>query len=316
MTAGRPHVAPDPEPTNAHAHPARYRGRFAPSPTGPLHLGSLVAAMASYLQALVNEGEWLLRIENIDPPREVEGAADAIIGSLQAHGFRWHGEILYQNDRRDRFDDVVAKLLDRELAYPCDCTREQVRAVARRGKAGPIYPGTCHSRTAPPAASTPVAMRVRTAGTHVAFDDLLQGHIECDVDEEIGDFIVRRKDGLIGYNLAVVVDDHDQRITEIVRGADLLDLTPAQIHLQRLLALDTPAYMHVPMVVNRDGIKLSKQTGALALSDSRAAENLLEGLKLLRQAPPTRLASATVDEIWDWARDHWHPLNLSGLREI
>jgi glutamyl-Q tRNA(Asp) synthetase len=161
-----------------------------------------------------------------------------------------------------------------------------------------------------------VAIRVRTSESDVAFDDLLQGHIECNVEHEIGDFIVRRKDGLIGYNLAVVVDDHDQKITEIVRGADLLDFTPAQIHLQHLLDLDTPAYMHVPVVLNRDGKKLSKQTGAQPLSDSRAARNLVEGLELLAQEPPASLVTAAVDDIWDWARDHWRPRNLRGMREI
>ena len=314
MTAGRPRVASDPESTQE--APARYRGRFAPSPTGPLHFGSLVAAIASYLQALVNDGEWLLRIENIDPPREVEGATAAIVRSLQAHGFEWHGDILYQHEHDHRFNDVVSMLLERGQAYPCNCTREQVRTSARSGKAGPIYPGTCAARTAPLDAATPVAIRVRTSGANLTFTDLLQGHNDCEVEKEIGDFIVRRKDGLIGYNLAVVVDDHDQRITEIVRGADLLDFTPAQIHLQRVLGFETPGYMHVPVVLNRDGKKLSKQTGALALSDSRAARNLVEGLDLLAQQPSANLASASLDDIWDWARHHWRPENLRGMREI
>jgi len=312
--AGRSRVTIEPE--LSESGKTRYRGRFAPSPTGPLHFGSLVAAIASYLQALENDGDWLLRIENIDPPREVSGATGAIIDSLQAHGFRWHGDILYQKEHADRFAEAVAKLLDRGLAYPCDCSREQIRAIARSGKAGAIYPGTCRLRTTPPAATKPAAIRVGTSGASVFFEDLLQGPIDCNVEDEIGDFIVRRKDGLTGYNLAVVIDDHDQRITEIVRGADLLDFTPAQIYLQRLLDLDTPAYLHVPVVMKQDGSKLSKQTGAQALDDSSAAKNLFDGLDFLAQNPPANLRTAAIDDIWIWARDNWRPLKLRGSREI
>jgi len=307
-------VVPDPEPESTKS--ARYRGRFAPSPTGPLHLGSLVAAMASYLQASVNDGEWLLRIENIDPPREVPGATQSIIQSLQAHGFAWHGDILYQQDNDPVFRDAVQALLDRQLAYACICTREQVRATARVGKSGPIYPGTCANKQLDATGAAPTAIRVSTADANAAFEDGLQGHVESDLATQIGDFIVRRKDGLIGYNLAVVVDDHHQQMTEIVRGADLLDFTPAQIHVQRLLGLDTPRYVHIPVLINPDGSKLSKQTGAPPLDDLRAAENLFEGLRLLRQQPPTRLANAPVDEIWAWARKHWRMENLHGVREI
>lgn len=283
----------------------RYRGRFAPSPTGPLHRGSLVAAIASYLQAHAHHGEWLLRIEDIDPPRAVSGAADAIIGALQAHGFRWHGDILYQRHNTQRFSAVVARLLDSGLAYACTCSRAELRRTARSGATGVIYPGTCRQRALSPDGDPPTAIRISTAGATVAFEDRLQGRIECEIEREIGDFIIRRKDGLIAYSLAVALDDHDQGMTEIVRGADLLDFTSAQIYLQQVLGLARPTYCHVPVVATADGTKLSKQTGATALDNSRAAGNLVEGLTFLGQCPPAQLATATVDEVWSWARDNW-----------
>jgi len=228
----------------------QYRGRFAPSPTGPLHFGSLVAAVVSYLQALVAGGEWLLRIEDIDPPREPAGAAEQIIDALSVHGFRWSGDILFQRHNLQRFEAVAESLFQRGLAFACTCSRETVRATARTGPVGPIYPGTCRDKTFDSKKSH--AIRMRTANQHVSFEDRLQGHIDCSLDKDIGDFIIRRKDGLIAYSLAVVLDDHDQGITEIVRGIDLLQFTPAQIHLQRVLGLNTPAYMHVPIAVTQN----------------------------------------------------------------
>jgi len=283
----------------------RYRGRFAPSPTGPLHFGSLVAAIASYLQASRNDGEWLLRIEDIDPPRAAPGAADDIVAALDVHGFRWDGDVIYQSRNTDRFRAVIAKLLEDELAYACVCSRAEIRSVARTGPAGRIYPGTCRSRIRTSDDAQPTAIRLLTAGARISFDDLVQGYIECDVEREIGDFVIRRKDGLIGYSLAVVVDDHDEHISEIVRGADLLGFTPAQIHLQRVLGLSRPTYCHVPVVTNRDGDKLSKQTGAVAIDCARAPDNLVRGLKFLGQCPPDELAQSAVDEVWAWAREHW-----------
>ena len=283
-----------------------YRGRFAPSPTGPLHIGSLVAAIASYLEALTRRGEWLVRIEDIDPPRQVAGAADAILTSLERHGFHWDGAPLFQGTNVERFQQVTDDLLDAATAYYCRCSREEIRRIATRFAAtGPVYPGTCRDRSVLPSGDRACAVRVRTAGTTVQFDDRLQGQIDCDVECEIGDFVVRRKDGLIAYSLAVVVDDHDQGITDIVRGADLFEFTPAQIHLQRLLAFDTPSYCHVPIVANRDGQKLSKQTGAAALDDANAARNLVDGLDLLGQAPPRELGKSSVSEVWAWAKQNW-----------
>ena len=298
-------MAPDPAAPNAAGPGERYRGRFAPSPTGPLHFGSLVAAIASYLRAASNDGEWLLRIEDIDPPREEPGAANEIIAALDAHGFRWHGAAVYQSRHTERFGDVVATLLNDELAYACVCSRAEIRRIARRGPAGSIYPGTCRSRNVIPTDVAPAAMRIRTTGARIVFDDLVQGHIECDVEREIGDFVIRRKDGLIAYSLAVVIDDHDENISEIVRGADLLEFTPAQIYLQQLLGLSRPTYCHVPVVTNRDGTKLSKQTGAIAIDPALAPTNLVRGLEFLGQDPPGELAKGGVDDVWAWAREHW-----------
>ena len=294
---------------------SNYRGRFAPSPTGPLHFGSLIAATASYLQARVNRGEWLLRIENIDPPRELAGADLLIIASLQAHGFRWDGDILYQHDSIEHCQNVIADLLARDLAYPCTCSREQIRKIAQPGPVGLIYPGTCRGNHGDQSVDTPHAIRVRTTGTHTVFDDAVRGRFDCDIPTRIGDFIIRRKDGLVAYSLAVVIDDHAQGITEVVRGADLLEFTPAQLHLQNLLGLTTPRYMHVPIALNPAGDKLSKQTNAPAIDDATPAANLFRCLQFLGQSPPTPLATATLTDIWDWSVTHWNPRKLAAVRE-
>ncbi len=301
-----------------------YRGRFAPSPSGPLHFGSLVAATTSYLQAQANNGEWWLRIEDIDPPREVAGASEAIISSLAAHGFIWTGEIQYQSRNREQHDAAIKELLDTSQAYPCTCTRKHIRATAKSGPAGPVYPGTC--RNGPDSGMSAHkalasndgtrAIRIRTSDEPVAFTDQLQGQIEQRIRSQIGDILVLRKNKLIAYHLAVVVDDHAQGITEIVRGTDLLESTPVQIFLQRMLGLATPAYMHFPIAVDSSGDKLSKQTGAKPVNDATPVSNLLRCLQFLGQQPPDELSDSTVAIIWDWARENWHPEALSGVRNL
>lgn len=286
----------------------RYRGRFAPSPTGPLHFGSLIAAVASYLQARVAGGEWLLRIEDIDPPREAPGAAEQIIEALVAHEFRWSGEIIFQRQHLPRFEAAANALLENKLAFACTCSRESIRISARQGPVGPIYPGTCRGRAV--AGNDAYAIRMCTAGQRVRFEDRLQGTIDCSLEDDIGDFVIRRKDGLIAYSLAVALDDHDQGITEIVRGHDLLHFTPAQIFIQRTLSLHTPVYMHVPVVMTEAGEKLSKQTGATALNNQSAAENLFRSLEFLCQSPPKELRKASIGTIWDWACANWRPQRL------
>ena len=287
--------------------PSRYRGRFAPSPTGPLHLGSLVAATASYLQALVAGGEWLLRIEDIDPPRELPGATDDILRVLESHGFCWSGDIRWQRQRQPGHLAAVEVLLAANLAFRCDCSRKDILAVARRGPTGPVYPGTCRHKAPGMVPTANAAIRIAAAPTLIRFVDRLQGPQCCRLDRDIGDFVIRRRDGLIAYVLAATLDDHAQRITEVVRGTDLLVMTPGQIWLQSLLGLDEPAYLHVPVVRNAAGQKLSKQTGAQPLAPDTPGANLCQALTCLGQRPPAELARDAPGLIWDWAAANWDP---------
>jgi len=291
--------------------PVPYVGRFAPSPTGPLHFGSLVAAVASYLQARVDDGRWLLRIEDIDPPREQSGASEEIIRSLEHYGFEWNGDIIYQSASSDAHDAALTSLLERNLAYRCRCSRRDL-ADAPRGALGVIYPGTCRNGCAEGEA----AIRVRTNDSQVAFDDRLQGRISQQLESESGDFIIRRRDGLIAYHLAVVIDDEIQGVTEIVRGIDLIDSTPRQIRLQQLLGYRTPNYAHIPIITHANGDKLSKLTGAPGVSLDDAARTLVEALSDLQQRPPPELATATLAEIWSWAIANWQLGNISGHQAI
>jgi glutamyl-Q tRNA(Asp) synthetase len=304
-----------PMPTNQHATNTTtapiYRGRFAPSPTGPLHFGSLIAAVASYLQAKACGGEWLVRIEDIDPHREIPGASAAILDSLRIHGFEFP-DPLYQSSRLDLYRQITAELLKSDLAYPCSCTRQQLRQSASSGRAGYIYPGTCRSGNA----SDAVSVRIRTTDTPVEFIDALQGRQSCHLESEVGDFLIRRGDGFVAYQLAVVIDDHDQQITEVVRGTDLLYSTFMQISLQQALQYSTPGYMHFPIAVRPDGEKLSKQTGALALSSKNPVNNLFQTLVFLKQNPDESLQHASLKDIWEWASQHWNPNPLISLRNL
>lgn len=293
------------------SEPARYVGRFAPSPTGPLHFGSLLAAVASYLQARANRGKWLLRVEDIDPPREQPGAAKRILKALEAYGFEWDGPVSYQSRFAKRHNELVQVLLDRGHAYPCSCSRRDL-AGARRGPLGAIYPGTCRNGSGPGDA----AIRIRTDNDPIRFVDGLQGEQTQRLEAESGDFVIRRRDGLIAYQLAVVADDHDQGITEVVRGIDLLDSTPRHIHLQRLLEFDTPAYLHIPVAETADGEKLSKMTGAREICLRGVRPVLVRAIDALGQHPPADLADAGLESIWDWATANWRPLALAGQKSI
>jgi len=280
-----------------------YRGRFAPSPTGPLHLGSLVAAVGSYLEARHRGGQWRVRMEDIDPPREVAGAADSILRVLDAHGFEWDGEVWYQSRRSAFYLAAIEQLKSGGYIYGCACSRKEIADSAIRGIDGPVYPGTC--RQGMPAGRTVRALRFRVGEGATEFVDAIQGKQHQVLASEVGDFVVQRADGFFAYQLAVVVDDAAQGITHIVRGADLLDSTARQIELQRRLGFATPEYAHLPVLVNEQGEKLSKQTRAAPILIERAGEQLTAALVLLGQSPAAGLARAPVRDIWSWAVENW-----------
>jgi glutamyl-Q tRNA(Asp) synthetase len=289
--------------------PLPYIGRFAPSPTGPLHFGSLVAAVASYLQARSKGGRWLLRIEDIDPPRELAGASDEIIEALQRYGFEWDGDVIFQSENQAAHKSALSSLIDQGLAYRCRCSRRDL-ADAPRGALGTIYPGSCRNGCD----SGEAAIRIRTNDAEIAFDDELQGRIVQQLESESGDFVIRRRDGLIAYHLAVVVDDEIQGVTEVVRGIDLMDSTPRQIYLQQLLGYRTPSYIHIPVITNADGDKLSKLTGAPAIPLDAVSKTLCAALHALRQNPPHELSSAPLSDVWIWARETWQMEKLLGCK--
>jgi glutamyl-Q tRNA(Asp) synthetase len=269
-----------------------YVGRFAPSPTGPLHFGSLVAAVASWLDARAQGGEWLVRIEDVDEPRTVPGAADEILRALEAFGLSWDGPVVRQSERAGRYRAALESLASRGLVYRCRCSRREIADSALRGIDAMIYPGTC--RALGLGAETDGADRLRVPEGIVEFTDRVMGRVAQDVQREIGDFVLRRRDGLFAYQLAVVVDDADQGITDVVRGADLLLSTPRQIVLQRSLGLPRPRYLHVPVATTQAGEKLSKQTGAAPV-DARHASGLLgEALAFLGQPAPESGTPATM----------------------
>ena len=295
---------------------ARYRGRFAPSPTGPLHLGSLFAAVGSFLEARARGGEWLVRIEDIDPPREVPGAAGDILRALEAYSLHWDGAVLFQSRRLGAYRELVDRLRQVGLAYDCACSRSDVEKTnALLGRPGSrVYPGTCRRGTA--RSDPPPLVRLRTAPETVEFTDRLQGRFAQSIETDVGDFVLLRRDGYAAYQLAVVADDHAQGVTDVVRGTDLLDSTPRQIYLQRLLGYPSPDYMHLPVIATPSGEKLSKQTGATALPNDRKGEIAWQVLDCLGQAPPPPLRGAAPAELWHWAIPRWRPERLAGRRSI
>jgi len=286
----------------------RYRGRFAPSPTGPLHFGSLVAAMASYADARAARGEWLVRIEDVDTPRARAGAIDAILNALERFGFEWNGPVWRQSQRQAAYEAALEALASAGLVYRCACTRRE-RAGDPLGRIGErIYPGTCRNGLDAQRRVRPrTAVRVRVPLAPIAFNDRLYGLQRQALADDVGDFVVRRSDGLFAYQLAVVVDDAAQAVSDVVRGADLLASTPRQIFLQRALGLPTPRYLHVPIAIDANGAKLSKQTGARAPPSALPA--LEAAWRFLQQpAPPQELSS--VREFWTFAHAHWQPSRL------
>jgi len=273
-----------------------YIGRFAPTPSGPLHSGSLLAALASFLDARSQQGKWLVRIENTDPPREQPGASNEILNALEAHQLFWDDSVAYQSERTHLYQNATATLLEQDLAFYCTCSRLQL-------KDQPIYPGTCRRcRQAP---DNPAAIRVICQPITISFDDRIQGQQNHQMAEEVGDFIIYRKDLLPAYQLATAVDDALQGITHVVRGYDLLDSTPRQMYLQHMLKHHSASYAHIPVLAKSDGQKLSKQNLATPLSLATCNNNLVKALSLLNQNPPAELLGASCTDILDWATRNW-----------
>lgn len=283
-----------------------YIGRFAPSPSGPLHFGSLVAALGSCLQALANAGQWHLRMEDLDSARCMPGMADAILHALERFGFEWDGAVLYQSRRLPAYRAALDQLQATGRIYGCACSRREIADSSVHGIEGAVYPGTCRHGVLPGRAVR--AQRIRTDTTPICFDDALQGRVCQQLQTDLGDFVVLRADGIFAYQLAVVVDDAQLGVTEIVRGADLLASTPRQIYLQRLLGLPTPSYLHLPIAFNAQGQKLSKQTSAPALNPDAPLAQLRRAMGFLGHPVPREVD--TVDAFWAWAISAWNRQQL------
>lgn len=288
--------------------PSSYIGRFAPTPSGYLHFGSLLAAVASYLDARHHQGRWLVRIEDLDTPRNLPGASEHILRTLEAYGLHWDGEVIRQSDRLARYQQTIDDWLAMGLAYYCDCPRREI--IAHDG----VYPGSCRTRQLPAAPSH--AVRVQVEKTPLQFEDRLQGPISQNLNGACGDFIIRRRDGIIAYQLAVVIDDIDQGVTDVVRGADLLDSTPRQLWLYQLLQHPPPRYLHVPLIMRHDGEKLSKRLGSAPLEADQAIATLYRALGILVPNLPASLCTAPVGQQLEWAIAHWNPLCLPATRQI
>ncbi|MBB3242616.1 glutamyl-Q tRNA(Asp) synthetase [Pseudomonas sp. Tn43] len=277
------------------ASPA-YIGRFAPTPSGHLHFGSLVAALASYLDARSVGGRWLVRMEDLDPPREEPGAQAAILKALESYGFEWDGDMVRQSDRHAAYDEVINRLFNQGLAYACTCSRKQLEPYHG------IYPGFCRNAGH---GTENAAIRLRVPELEYHFIDRVQGEFRQHLGREVGDFVIRRRDGLYAYQLAVVLDDARQGITDIVRGADLLDSTPRQLYLQELLGLPQPRYLHIPLITQPDGHKLGKSYRSPPLTEDQATPLLLRALRALGHKPATELNDATPRQVLNWGIAHW-----------
>ncbi len=284
-----------------------YRGRFAPSPSGLLHFGSLIAALASYLDAKHNNGQWLLRIEDIDPPREQSGASSEILKTLESYGLHWDEDVLYQSQQSAIYHEVLAELAEQKLSYYCRCTRAQIKAQ------GGIYQGQCKNLAQPANNS---AIRINNTVGISQYNDLIQTQVTCDTKLAQEDFIVVRKDGLFAYQLAVVVDDIYQNISHVIRGCDLLEPTARQLSFYQILQHNAPKFGHFPLAVSKPGFKLSKQNSAPAIDKNNPLPSLFSALVFLGQHPPNGLQTASVDELLTWAITHWSIAQVPKSQEI
>ncbi len=298
-----------------------YIGRFAPSPTGPLHFGSLVSALASYLDAKARRGKWLVRMEDLDPPREQPGAATTILRSLEEHGLYWDGEVIYQSQRSRAYQRCLDALLQAGLVYPCTCSRQDLTAM------GGIYNGHCRNKLDVTATQTnehkSYSLRLklydlpsRATSEQIQFDDIFQGLQTQNLRTQAGDQILKRRDGFFAYQLAVVVDDIAQGITHIIRGSDLLEVTGRQLFFFDLLGAPLPQFGHVPLAMQSNGQKLSKQNHAKAIDSKLASRNLWNGLVFLGQKPPAGLTDASTTEVLNWGIDHWKRSAVRGLSHL
>ena len=283
-----------------------YIGRFAPSPSGPLHFGSIVTALGSYLQARQLKGKWLVRIEDIDAPRTVPGADKIILHQLENLGLSWDDEVVYQSHRIPVYESALEQLNKSGLTFPCACTRKEIAES----------PYSCTCRNGIAKGKTGRSIRIRTDDRDISFNDKLQGSYSQSLHTEVGDFVIKRADGLFAYHLAVVVDDAEQSITEIVRGADLIDSTPRQIYLQQLLESPTPSHIHLPVVIDKFGNKLSKASTTEAANIDDPVDTLNKALVFLGQSPEKRLSKASVDEVLQWAINNWTLKKIPQARKI
>ncbi|WNO60524.1 tRNA glutamyl-Q(34) synthetase GluQRS [Rheinheimera sp. MMS21-TC3] len=283
-----------------------YTGRFAPSPSGPLHFGSLIAAISSYLQAKSQQGNWLLRIEDIDSPRTVPGAADSIMRTLELFGLYWHGPVIYQSQRLERYQDIFNQLKQQNLIYGCQCSRKQI------AEQGGTYQGQCASLGL---TTGRLAWRLR-ANAKENFTDLVFGEQTISAEIAAEDYIIKRRDGLFSYQLAVVVDDWDQGVTEVIRGADLLEMTPRQQALFQLLQAAAPQYGHIPLAVSAPNMKLSKQNHATDIRNWPVAHTLAKVLQFLGHPIPLELKAAPATELLSWAIKNWQIAKVSRQYEI
>lgn len=281
-----------------------YIGRFAPSPTGPVHFGTLIAAVGSYLQAKKNNGAWIIRMEDVDTTRKVAGSDKEILNTLEAFGFEWDNEIIYQSQQTALYQSALEQLLSQSMLFPCVCSRKQLAETN-----SDIYPGTCRNRQLAEdklVEENEYALRLLARDVTIEFSDTVMGKQSQNIAQQCGDFVIKRRDGLFAYQLAVVVDDALQGITEIVRGSDLLDSTPRQIYLQQLLNYPTPGYCHLPLAIDKHGNKISKSGNATRVDIKYRGKLICKVLMFLGQNPPIDLSDSSIDDIWSWAIKHWN----------
>lgn len=291
-----------------------YIGRFAPSPTGPLHFGSLFTALASFLDAKHHQGLWLLRIDDLDTARNIPGADSAIMSTLDAFGLHWDRSVSYQSQSLAAYNEALHALYTQNLVYRCICSRKTLASIETGEESESVYPNYCRHQNI--AESVPAALRLKTTEITLDFNDLLQGNITADLASEQGDFIIKRKDQVIAYQFAVVIDDYLQNINHVLRGADLLTSTIKQIYLHQCLHLPIPIYLHVPLITGANGSKLSKKEFAPAVTKNNSHETLFTLLQLLRQNPPVELRNETIVEQLKWAIVHWDRTKLISVKAI